>query len=302
MDPMNNKVKLHSDDNSQNALASKSYWDLVYQGGSESEAASKSLSWRLLNRFPSALVRRFLADFVRTGGYPEYLFRKVLIEPHFTRRTDANLLEVGSAPGWRLVEMNRRLGYIPYGVEYSAPGVEINRRTFAANGLDPALVIHADFFSDEFQEKFHEHFDMVTSYGFIEHFSDAAVVVRKHLNVLKKGGRLLVVIPNLRGVQLLVTRFFSPEVVGQHNLDIMDGTAFEQLFEGLNIRPLFCGHIGVFHLALPDYHRAAWKRWLIKIGIPMSVGLGLLLRLMFRSRHPESKWLSPFLAFLGEKG
>jgi hypothetical protein len=113
---------------------------------------------------------------------------------------------------------------------------------------------------------------------------------------------LLVVIPNLRSVQLLVTRFFSPEVVGQHNLDIMDASAFERLFEGLNIRTLFCGYIGVFHLALPDTHRTAWKRCLIKIGTPMSVALGLFLRLVFRSRHPESKRTSPFLAFLGEKG
>ena len=168
--------------------------------------------------FPQLRHEDFLADFVRTGGYPEYLIRKVLIEPHLPRRTDWKLVEVGSAPGLRLVEMNRRLGYIPYGVEYSAPGVEINRQTFAANGLDPALVIHADFFSYEFQEKFHEYFDVVTSYGFIEHFSDAAVVVRKHVDLLKKGGRLLVVIPNLRSVRLLVTRFLSPEVVGQHNL------------------------------------------------------------------------------------
>jgi SAM-dependent methyltransferase len=301
MDPMSEKDELLSDNSRVNALSSKSYWDSVYNGRSESEAASKSLSWRLLDRLPSASARRFLADFVRTGGYPEYLIRKVLIEAHLPRRTDWKLVEVGSAPGLRLVEMNRRLGYIPYGVEYSAPGVEINRRTFAANGLDPALVIHADFFSEEFQKKFHEHFDVVTSYGFIEHFSDAAVVVRKHVDLLKKGGRLLVVIPNLCSVQLLVTRFFSPEVVGQHNLDIMDASAFELLFEGLNIRTLFCGYIGVFHLALPDSHRTAWKRWLIKIGTPMSVALGLLLRLVFRSRHPESKRTSPFLAFLGEK-
>jgi len=212
MDPLNNKFKLLSDDSLQNALAPKSYWDIVYTERSENEAASKSLSWRLLDRLPSASARRFLADFVRTGGYPEYLIRKVLIEPHLPRRTDWKLLEVGSAPGFRLVEMNRRLGYIPYGVEYSAPGVGINRRTFAANGLDPALVIHADFFSEEFQENFREHFDVVTSYGFIEHFSDAAVVVRKHQALLKKGGRLLVVIPNLRSVQLLVTRFFLPRL------------------------------------------------------------------------------------------
>jgi SAM-dependent methyltransferase len=302
MDPMNRKFKLLSDDNRQNDLAPKSYWDLVYNGRSEYEAASKSLSWRLLDRLPSDSARRFVADFVQTGGYPEYLIRKVLIEPHLPKRTDWKLIEVGSAPGLRLVEMNRRLGYIPYGVEYSAPGVEINRRTFAANGFDPAQVIHADFFSEEFQEKFHEHFDVVTSYGFIEHFSDAAVVVRKHLDLLKKGGRLLVVIPNLRNVRLLVTRFFSPEIVGLHNLAIMDPSAFELLFEGLNIRTLYCGYIGVFHLALPETHRTAWKRWLIKVGTPMSVGLGLLLRLVFRSRHPESNWTSPFLAFLGEKG
>ena len=301
MDPMSEKNELPPDNSRINALSSKSYWDSVHSGRSEGRAITKSLWRSLLDRLPFVSARNFLVNFVRTGGYPEYLISKDLIEPYFPRRADWNLLEVGSAPGWRLVEMNRQLGYTPYGVEYSSPGLEINRRTFATNGLDPNLVIHADFFSDEFQKKYHEHFDVVTSYGFIEHFTDAENVVRRHIDLLKKGGRLLVVIPNIHGPILRLTRFFSPEVIAQHNLSVMSLQPFKRLFDGLSVKTIFCGYIGVFQLGLPGTHSVLWKRCLIKIGTPMSVALGLLLRLVFRSRHPESKWTSPFLAFLGEK-
>jgi 2-polyprenyl-3-methyl-5-hydroxy-6-metoxy-1,4-benzoquinol methylase len=43
-----------------------------------------------------------------------------------------------------------------------------------------------------------EAFDVVLSGGFIEHFTDVAAIVQKHLQLLKPGGRLVVMIPNLK--------------------------------------------------------------------------------------------------------
>ena len=100
----------------------------------------------------------------------------------------AAVVEIGSAPGEHLVRLSETFGLVPYGIEYSAAGVEVNRAVFAARGLDPENVIQMDFFSDECLLSCRERFDVVVSRGFIEHFADAAQVVDRHLELLKPGG------------------------------------------------------------------------------------------------------------------
>ena len=42
-------------------------------------------------------------------------------------------------------------GCVPFGVDYSEPGIEANRQVFSAHRLDPNNVICADFFAEAFQ-------------------------------------------------------------------------------------------------------------------------------------------------------
>lgn len=38
------------------------------------------------------------------------------------------IVEIGSAPGWNLLNFKERLGYVPFGIEYSHVGAEQNRK------------------------------------------------------------------------------------------------------------------------------------------------------------------------------
>jgi hypothetical protein len=66
--------------------------------------------------------------------------------PTSTRQPRAR---VGSAPGLHLAKLARRSSSI-LGPDYSPEGVAANRATFEQFGFDPAHVIHADFFADDF--------------------------------------------------------------------------------------------------------------------------------------------------------
>ncbi|MFN2456436.1 MAG: class I SAM-dependent methyltransferase, partial [Pyrinomonadaceae bacterium] len=210
-------------------------------------------------------------------------------------------LEVGSAPGEFLVELNRRLGCVPYGVEYSKEGVEVNRDVFNAHGIDPNNVIHADFFSDEFQNKHRESFDLVVSRGFIEHFTNVEEVLDKHINLLAKDGYLIVTIPNLKGINYYLTRIFHKELIAIHNLDIMEREAFSRLFDKRRLASLFCGYYGVFNFYLFNTKANSAMRRPLDVCFKIQPVLNATFRVLFQDKGVENSLSSPSLIFIGRK-
>jgi SAM-dependent methyltransferase len=281
----------------QKRLSDESYWNVVYR-------ADRTLAALRASR-TSALKRwyRWMWGHETVFGrtLSGYVTDEIILRPHFPIRADWKVLEVGSAPGQHLVQMHKRFAYEPFGVEYTPDGAEVNRRVFREHGLDPANVIQLDFLDPEFQDAYRESFDVVYSRGLIEHFESAADIVEKHVALLKDGGLLLISIPNLRGLNNWLAKFFYSDVLAIHNLSIMERSRFQALFDGLPVRPLYCDYLGVFALGLQATREGSWKRQLLAKGIMVEAMVGLAARPLLGNRHPESRWTSPYLVFLGEK-
>jgi SAM-dependent methyltransferase len=75
--------------------------------------------------------------------------------------------------------------------------------------------------SDFFELNSKVTYDIVFSYGFAEHFDDTEDVMNRHIRLLSEKGKLLVVIPNLRGLNGLVQYLFDRESYNVHNLNSM---------------------------------------------------------------------------------
>lgn len=211
------------------------------------------------------------------------------------------VIEVGSAPGLRVVEFQERLGYVPFGVEYSDTGVEVNRRVFQSHGLPPENVIHADFFDPGFQDSHRERFDVVMSWSFLEHFSDPLQTVKLHVNLLKPGGILIIMVPNLRGVYGPLVRFFRPDWFQIHNLEIMDRRRFAALFDAAGLSPIFCGHHGLFSFQKLQAAPGSPKRHLLRLLFAIQLPLNVLFNLVFTRGGPESSTFSQELLYIGRK-
>src|SRR4051812_15040045 len=227
-------------------LTQQSYWEDVHR---EHVGVRSMLSRLISPRAAEFLLRRHTDDVIY----------KTAVGPHLPPRRDWRLLEVGSAPGDRLLFLHERFGYEPWGVEYTEAGVEANRALFKRHGHDPDHVIHADFFDPHFQHEHRGAFDVVFSHGFIEHFDDPASVVRQHLDLVKPGGRLVVHIPNLSGLNAVLTRFFNPRLLDYHNLTIMKRHAFARLFELPGLYTRFCDYVGIFTFNLQAPEPDSWK-------------------------------------------
>jgi 2-polyprenyl-3-methyl-5-hydroxy-6-metoxy-1,4-benzoquinol methylase len=139
--------------------------------------------------------------------------------------TGARYLEVGCAPGKLLSWVAARRGTRTWGLDYSETGIRQCRQLFDALGLDVQLE-HGDFFDSALPKRA---FDVVTSFGFIEHFDDPTEAVAKHLELLAPGGLALITVPNYGGGYGSLQKRFDPENLALHNTTIMNLPSLTQL-------------------------------------------------------------------------
>ena len=170
-----------------------------------------------------------------------------------------SFLEVGGAPGQFLAYFSEKFGYIPYALDYSDTGCEKLRENFKLLNIDLNL-IQRDFFGDlsDLQK-----FDIVFSSGFIEHFNDLDEVVGRHLQLLKKGGILILGVPNFTGINKIVLSRLAPKLLSMHNLNNMKQENWEKFEKKYNLEIIFREYVGGFEPR--NYRRCETKNLKNKI-------------------------------------
>lgn len=151
-------------------------------------------------------------------------------------------LEIGCAPGrflaWVAVELGARVS----GLDYSPTGLAAAKRVLDEIGVAADLRCE-----DVLQNSFEPwSFDIITSFGLIEHFDNPSPVVEKYLELVAAGGTALIVIPDYSGVYGRLQRLFDPENLDIHNLAIMRRDALLGLIPdqgGADIRSYAIGRI-----------------------------------------------------------
>jgi 2-polyprenyl-3-methyl-5-hydroxy-6-metoxy-1,4-benzoquinol methylase len=280
-------------------LSHKEHWDRVH--GREQDHFLRAGEAGFGRRAVQA-VKGWLGEGVlkKMSAYDAYLQWNVIFPRHLEAMNGRNVVEVGSAPGDFLVEFSRRYGCVPHGIEYSQVGVELNRKMFVTHGFNPDNVIHTDFFSKQFQQKYKERFHAVISRGFVEHFSDVSPVLDLHMNLLAPGGYLILSIPNLRGLNYILARVLDKQAIPRHNLQIMKKEAFAALFERDDLEKRFCDYYGTFNLCLFT-SGSPLRGFLLRSGHKIQPFLNIAFHSFLGDRGAESATFSPALLYIGRK-
>ncbi len=203
------------------------------------------------------------------------------------------ICEIGSGDGKLLKKIADRFNYEPYGIEYAKEGI----RQAQTRGIH---TIEADAFDPTMLEKYKESFDVVYSYGFIEHIMPPEKAVQAHLKILKKGGCLFIQIPRLRGFNYLKTKLFRPDYLAVHNLNLMEEDVLSLACKSDNVRELFCKNYGTFKLRIPMAEKNL--RWyILKAICSLEYILNPLCRFIFKDKGFETKLFSPCVIFIGKK-
>lgn len=138
-----------------------------------------------------------------------------------------DIVELGCAPGLILNELCLlRPAHNYTGIDYSPDGLAIADQLLRENKME-ATLIHADIRTHEPVRKY----DMVLSFGLIEHFNDPCEMLEIHKKFAARDGLVVASVPNLSNhyVKAALERF-RPVDLETHNLDIMSEDALREAF------------------------------------------------------------------------
>ncbi len=217
-----------------------------------------------------------------------------LCQRHLPFDKTMRCLEVGCYPGTYMWYFNKYFGYQASGIEYVDECIEPCKKFMETLGVD-ADVIHDDFFEYEPND---ELWDVVVSFGFIEHFHDTQAVIQRHLDMVKPGGYLVLVIPNHAGLNGQIMKIMDEEKYEIHNL-----MPYKQMEAALNktkqakiLEGGYYGHIGFWNACLYP----AIQKWPKLPYLMVQKPLALLERLGAYI-VPNTPYLSPNSALIAKK-
>jgi len=193
------------------------------------------------------------------------------------------VLEIGCAPGKHLAYLAKVREASVCGLDYSGPGIANSRELFRRLGLEAEFRCE-DLHHSTFPER---SFDLVYSLGVVEHFQDPKPAIESHLTLAKPGGVVLIAVPNYGGLYGRIQRYFDPENLGIHNLDIMTQA------ELLRLPPAeMPGDVSAF----PSGRLSPWiinfeKKW----PAPVALGVSLTLNALGLLQPFDIRPLCPFL-------
>lgn len=108
------------------------------------------------------------------------------------------VLDIGCGRGIFLSNMRAR-GYETYGVELSETAAKYAKRTAKLNVLIGQLE------KIKFADKF---FDVIILYHVLEHFSNPSQKLKEVQRILKRGGLLVIAVPNIQSLQAKIFKIF----------------------------------------------------------------------------------------------
>jgi SAM-dependent methyltransferase len=221
---------------------------------------------------------------------PAYHESSVLFKDLFDRflPRGGDCIEIGCYPGSYLIYLGKQFDYTVHGID-AAPQVAALPALFAAEKVRAGELIQDDFFSFQPGRKY----DVVASFGFVEHFYDLEQVLRKHAELVAPGGTLVVSCPNFRRLQWLLHRVLDRANLERHVLASMDLRRWREILSRAGLDFVWDGYYQTM-----DF-------WTDSPGskLQRSIGkrIGSVARFVDRRLRLPNRFTSPYLVSISRK-
>ena len=211
-----------------------------------------------------------------------------ILEKYLPVNDKFSCVEIGAYPGANLCDMAKRFKYYPVAIEFSDYRDHIEK-LLRFNGIEKFKVLKQDFL-----EPIDMKFDVVTSFGFIEHFQNYEEIIDRHVDLLKPGGYLVISCPYLDNFQgklreLVYTEEKLSQVLSSHNLKVMNLDEIKRVLGKYDIEICLADFVMGNKIWLDpnaDYVKPEMK-WLVKYLLTINAAGG--------ERIASSKLYSPMI-------
>lgn len=245
-------------DNSQN-LADQSYWDSSYANHKFEMAPS--------------------VDPVRQW-----------IEKNIPASQGKSCFEIGCFPG-RYLSVFGKLGYELHGVDLTPRVTKDFPEWLKASGFKTGEFQQADIFKFSTEKKY----DLVCSFGFIEHFPNWDEVLKIHAELVAPGGLLVVETPNFRGaIQKFIHTSLDKENYLRHYIPSMDPFKWKKVLEGMGFEISYCSYMGRFEYWTDVPPKGFFQKSISRV--TSVIGNRILKRL-----PADKKIYSPYIGIIAKK-
>jgi 2-polyprenyl-3-methyl-5-hydroxy-6-metoxy-1,4-benzoquinol methylase len=124
-------------------------------------------------------------------------------------------IELGCHPGRFLWYFATYFGCRVSGVDYIESLCRTTEYNLADHGIQ-ADIIHANLL--DFNVEPDASWDIVASFGLLEHFDVGAGIIRKHFELAVPGGIVVITVPNLQGIYGNILRILEPDAFAAHRI------------------------------------------------------------------------------------
>jgi L-malate glycosyltransferase len=223
---------MHGDDNLKNNLAGQDYWDEGYA------------SYKLVENTDDDSITAW-------------------VKSHVPPNERGSCLEVGCFPG-RYLTLFGRLGYELNGVDLTPRVKQEFPEWLRSRGYRTGEFVQQDFFSFPDDKKF----DVVCSFGFIEHFKNWEQVFKRHVELVRPGGYLVIETPNFKGfVQRFIHYYLDNNNYKRHYIPAMNPRKWARICREHGLKVITSGYIGKFQFWVDQQPSTGFRRivfqWLI---------------------------------------
>lgn len=167
---------------------------------------------------------------------------RLWIEKNIPANPEATCLEIGAYPG-RYLPIFGKLGYTLNGVDL-APGTTDRLPDFLVKA---GYSIGQFFQIDATEMQTVGQYDVVCSFGFIEHFKNYKDIIIQHARLVKPGGLLILTTPNFGGhLQYSLHQALDLANLKRHNVKAMNVNSWSAIVETQGFKIIRSEYFGKF--------------------------------------------------------
>jgi len=189
--------------------------------------------------------------------------------------------EVGCYPGRYLVYLGKKFGYTVNGIDATSYVLTRMPPFLEENGLKAGDIYQGEFMSFKFDKTY----DVVLSFGFVEHFVNLEEVIKKHVEIVSPGGILIIACPNFRRLQYLLHWLLDPETLKRHVLTSMDLSCWKEILTSCGMETLDEGYWRTADFWADAPRSSALAKWAIRWTERITKGI-----------DKRTNWPNPFLS------
>ena len=212
------------------------------------------------------------------------------LEPYKNKK----VIELGCSPGFVSSFICNKIKFIPFGIDLSPQAhlYTLNMRRIANT---ESKLIRSDFRDFKCKTKF----NVVMSFGLIEHFENFEEIFSQHHRLCQKNGLIVITIPNFSYLQKIYHLVFDKRDLKKHNTKIMNLKSFQYAAEKKNHEILFLNYVGKINFWGLDTDDHSLIVFFKKVATSI---IRFFTSLIFvRILPPNLKYYAPWIVYIGKK-